>query len=293
MQLRHNWARKKLKMSSKPHKMCHVKCRKIWTRKCWGKSKAIPSQSPCMIGISPRLKSSRFLSSTASLYRSLTDWYQFRISRFLFFSVVLDKEKNKRRHDKLDHPLYYYTKEKSETKKENKKKNDQKWLPRSLCRMRLYRLLPCLCCPFWQLARLNAAGMAVSKCSGYFRSRNNFIIGSSICKYNLLRPTSRSNFDCSTQSTYSVTALSWNWNASDRIIDVSLILATLRCFEWMIEFDATSNVIRICLRSKKNENLCFSVGKSIINNASTAIWNLRRGLMRQHSARCVWSEKDK
>lgn len=83
------------------------------------------------------------------------------------------------------------------------------------CRFRLYRFaLPCLWWPpppppwpppplplppplppFWQFNRLNAAWTLISKCNGYLRSRNSFTIGSSIWKYNLLRPTSMSTWN--------------------------------------------------------------------------------------------------
>lgn len=80
------------------------------------------------------------------------------------------------------------------------------------CRIRWYRFaLPCLWWPpppppwppplppplppFWQFNRPNAAWTLISKCSGYLRSRNSFTIGSSIWKYNLLRPTSMSTWN--------------------------------------------------------------------------------------------------
>lgn len=153
--------------------------------------------------------------------------------------------------------------------------------PLSFCLFFSCRLLPRRCIPFWQLARPNALSIDVSKCKGYFRSRNNLIIGSSICKYNLFIPISMSNFDDSLQSINNVIVFSWNSNANDRIVDVSFIPGISKCFECVIECDAISSVTRVCLRSKKNENLCFSVGKSIMNKASTDIWNLRRGLSNQ------------
>lgn len=151
---------------------------------------------------------------------------------------------------------------------------------------RVKRLLPCLCIPRWQLARPKAPWMLVSKCNGYFRSRNNFITGSSICRYSLLSPMPMSNFDDSTQSTYNVTILSWNKNASERMVDVSLKPGISKCFEWVIECAPMSSVIFVCLRSKKNENLCFNDGKSSINNASTGIWNFRRGLLAIRHSPC-------
>lgn len=150
-------------------------------------------------------------------------------------------------------------------------------LPLSFCLFFSNFLFPRL--PFfWQFARPKARSTDESKCNGYFRSRNNLITGSSICIYNFDMPTSISNFDDSLQSTYKLSVFPENSKANDRIVDVSFRPGISKCLECVMVFDAISSVIRRCLRSKKKENLCFSVGKSMMNNASIAIWNFRRGL---------------
>lgn len=132
--------------------------------------------------------------------------------------------------------------------------------------------------PFWQFALPKARSTDESKCNGYFLSLNNLITGSSIWRYSLDSPTSISNFDDSLQSTYKVNEFPENNKANDRMVDVSFMPGISKCLEWVIVFEAMSRVTFRCLRSKKKENLCFTVGKSIINNASIAIWNFRRGL---------------
>lgn len=194
------------------------------------------------------------MSGWRSRYRSsLPDAYQSLMSRFLFFSTS-------------NSFLNYKTIELIGFR-----------IPLSFCLFLNNFLLPRFP-PFWQLALPKARSTDESKCNGYLRSLNNLMTGSSICRYNLDSPTSISNFDDSLQSTYRVREFPEKSNANDLIVDVSFMPGISKCLEWVIVFEAMSSVTFRCLRSKKNENLCFIVGKSIINNASIAIWNFRRGL---------------
>ena len=102
--------------------------------------------------------------------------------------------------------------------------------------------------------------------------------GSSICVYNFVRLISTSWDDVSLQSTSRDIRFLWKFMANERIVLVSFVCGISKFKDSTSPAALISNVTRCCLRSKKNDILCFNVGKSIINKASIEMCSLRRGL---------------
>ena len=102
--------------------------------------------------------------------------------------------------------------------------------------------------------------------------------GSSICVYNFVRLISTSCDDVSLQSTSRDIRFLWKFMANERIVLVSFVCGISKFKDSTSPAALISNVTRCCLRSKKNDILCFKVGKSIINKASIEMCSLRRGL---------------